>query len=323
MHSRATEWVDRFQRYLTTERRVSPNTSSSYGLDVAALVAFCNRQLLNEWSEVEIPHVRAFAAQSHGGGLSPSSVQRRLSAVRSFMNFLVREGAIEGNPAVLIQAPRVGRKLPKVLDPDQMVRLLDIPTIDGIAVRDKAIMELLYSSALRLIELIRLNCDDLALADQTVAVLGKGNVARIVPIGSHALTALRSWLRRRRKVAKAREPALFVGRNGLRLCPRGVQKRIAYWARHRGIGVHVHPHIFRHSCATHLLESSGDIRFVQEFLGHVSISTTQIYTHLNFQHLAEVYDKTHPRAHRKEDSPDERLLWDQRRRDRTAMQGGR
>ena len=321
MHSKALEWVDRFQRYLMTERRVSPHTSANYGLDVAALVAFCDREQLEQWSDVGVPHVRSFAARSHAAGLSASSVQRRLSAVRSFMNFLVREGVIPGNTAVLIQAPKGHRRLPSVLDPDQMARLLEIPDEDALAIRDRAIMELLYSSALRLIELIRLDCDDLALADRAVSVLGKGNIARIVPVGSYALTALRRWLRYRGKIAKANEAALFVGRNGRRLGSRNVQLRINYWARRQGIGVRVHPHMFRHSCATHLLESSGSIRDVQEFLGHASISSTQIYTHLNFQHLAEVYDKTHPRAHRKDQPDERRLLWDKGRRNRAAVQG--
>ncbi len=302
MDIRALEWTDRFQRYLVTERRVSPNTSSAYRTEVAALVAFCHRERIENWSEIGVSHVRNFAARSHAGGLSPHSVQRRLSAVRTFMRFLIREGVIGANYAELVQAPKAGRHLPATLDADQMARLIEIPGSDFFAVRDRAIMELLYSSALRLIELIRLDVGDAHLTDRVVSVLGKGDVARIVPMGSFAAKALQAWLRVRRDIAKSQEAALFVGRNGRRLGGRNVQLRIAYWARRQGLTMHVHPHMFRHSCATHLLESSGSIRDVQEFLGHASISTTQIYTHLNFQHLAKVYEATHPRAHRVKDS---------------------
>jgi integrase/recombinase XerC len=301
MQIRALEWTDRFQRYLTTERQVSPHTASAYRLDLAALVTFCDRERIEDWLAVGVTHVRSFAARSHAGGLSPQSVQRRLSAVRTFMRFLVREGVIGANTAELIQAPRSTRRLPDVLDADQMKRLIEIPGSDAYAVRDRAIMELLYSSALRLIELIRLNCGDVDLADRTVTVLGKGNVARIVPVGSFAVKALQQWLRVRRKLAKNQyQTALFVGRGGRRLGRRIVQTRIDSWARRQGIVMHVHPHMFRHACATHLLESSGAIREVQEFLGHASISTTQIYTHLDTQHLFRVYEATHPRARRKD-----------------------
>lgn len=300
MQIRALEWTDRFQRYLTTERQVSPHTASAYRLELVALVTFCDRERIEDWPAVLVSHIRTFAARSHGGGLSPQSVQRRLSAVRTFMKFLIREGVIGANVAELIQAPRTVRRLPSVLDPDQMKRLIEIPDCGPYTVRDRAIMELLYSSALRLIELTRLNCGDVDLADRTVTVLGKGNVSRIVPVGSFAVKALQQWLRVRRQLSKNQyQTALFVGRSGERLGRRAVQTRVAYWARRQGIAMHVHPHMFRHACATHLLESSGSIRDVQEFLGHASISTTQIYTHLDAQHLFEVYDKTHPRARRK------------------------
>jgi integrase/recombinase XerC len=299
MHPRALEWTDRFQRYLTTERQLSPHTASAYQLEVAALVAFCDRERLDNWSAVLVSHIRNFAARSHGGGLSPQSVQRRLSAIRTFMKFLIREGVIGANVAQLVQAPRFARRLPNVLDADQMKRLIEIPESGPYSVRDRAIMELLYSSALRLIELVRLDCGNLDLMDCTVKVLGKGNVERIVPVGSYAITALRQWLRVRRKlVDHPHQTALFIARGGQRLGRRAVQTRINYWARQQGIAMHVHTHMFRHSCATHLLESSGSIRDVQEFLGHASISTTQIYTHLNTQHLFKVYNATHPRARR-------------------------
>jgi integrase/recombinase XerC len=296
MHIRAVEWVDRFQRYLATERRVSPHTASAYRLEIAALVAFCDDERLQTWDAVLVPHVRRFAAQSHARGLSPQSVHRRLSAVRTFMNFLIREGIIGGNVAKLVQAPRIGRRLPQVLDKEQTARLIEIPGSDVYSIRDRAIMELLYSSALRLIELVRLNRSDIDFQDRTVTLLGKGNVSRIVPVGSFAVDALQRWLRARRQLANEGQEALFVGRGGRRLGPRVVQHRIGLWARQQGIAVHVHPHMFRHACATHVLESSGSIREVQELLGHASISTTQIYTHLDAAHLFKVYAATHPRA---------------------------
>lgn len=302
MNRQAQEWVDRHHRYLTTERRVSPHTVSGYCREIAALATFCDRAGIESWQRVTISDVRSFAARSHARGLSASSAQRRISAVRSFLNFLVREGALPANPALLIEAPRWHRPLPKVLDVDQMARLLEIPGTDPGAVRDRAIMELLYSSGLRLAELIGLDVPDLDMRDHTVRVLGKGNVARVLPVGSYAVRALRAWFLMRSDVADRTEVAVFVGRNGHRLGGRAVQQRVAMWARKQGITVHVHPHMFRHSFATHLLESSGAIREVQELLGHASISTTQIYTHLDFSHVAQVYDAAHPRAHRKDNA---------------------
>jgi integrase/recombinase XerC len=300
MHIRSLEWVDRFHRHLTTERRVSPHTTSSYLRDITSLVAFCDREGLENWHDVLVPQVRKFAARSHARGMSPQSVQRRLSAVRTFMKFLVREGITGANYAEVVQAPKAGRRLPSVLDVDQMTRLIEIPQEDAYAVRDRAIMELLYSSAVRLTELTRLNRGDIDFGDRVVRLLGKGNVVRIVPVGSFAIQAVQRWLRIRK--AKDGEQALFVGHYGRRLTGRAIQLRIDYWAKRQGIAIHVHPHMFRHACATHVLESSGSIREVQELLGHASISTTQIYTHLNAQHLFEAYDKAHPRAHHMKES---------------------
>jgi len=315
----ALEWVSRFRRYMSSERRLSAHTDTSYARDLAALVKFCNRAGLGDWSALDTQHVRTFAAHSHAAGLAPRSIQRRLSAVRSFYEFLLREahsggrGATAGagagrqsgtprvthNPAHDVRAPKAARRLPQTLDADQMARLLEIPAGDGLTARDRAIMELLYSSGLRLAELVGLNVTSLDLKDRMVQVLGKGEKARIVPVGRVAAQALRLWLKERAAVAKEQEAALFVGRSGRRLGPRAVQLRLAYWARRQGLGMHVHPHLFRHSFASHLLESSGELRGVQELLGHADISTTQIYTHLDFQHLARIYDATHPRARRK------------------------
>jgi integrase/recombinase XerC len=299
----ALAWVGRFQRFLVTERRVSPHTASAYELDVAALVRFCDAHGIASWQKLAFRDARLFAAKAHASGLSPASVRRRISAVRTFLWFLVREGALASNPTELLQGPKKARRLPDVLTVEQMAQLLDIPGDHPTVVRDRAIMELLYSSALRLIELIRLDLRDLDLAAGLVRVLGKRNVARIVPVGSYAVKALRWWLMARRGLAKPDDTALFVSRNGERLTPRGVQKRIGEWAQKQKIPFPVHPHMFRHSCATHVLESGADLRGVQELLGHASISNTAIYTHLNFERLAKVYGAAHPRARGQHDRP--------------------
>ncbi len=295
----ALKWIGAFRRQLLTERRLSRHTDSSYALDLTALVKYCDSQGITEWRGLDSQYIRLFAARSHASGLAPRSIQRRLSAARSFFAFLIREGVLKSNPAIGIRAPKAGRRLPQTLDADQMARLLDIPAGDAVVTRDRAIMELFYSSGLRLAELIGLKLTDIDFADRTVRVLGKGSKARIVPVGRKAIEALRAWLKERGGLAKSDEAAFFVGRNGRPLSPRGVQARVAYWARRQGLGQHVHPHLFRHSFASHLLESSGELRGVQELLGHADIATTQIYTHLDFQHLARIYDATHPRARKK------------------------
>jgi integrase/recombinase XerC len=309
----ALEQVAQFRRYMTTERRLSAHTDSNYARDLAALVNFCDLHQLHEWSAVDGQHIRSFAAHSHAKGLAPRSIQRRLSAVRGFFEFLVRESVvpqrrqqrrpgtprIKSNPASEVRAPKAQRRLPETLDPDQMARLLEIPSGDVFVTRDRAIMELLYSSGLRLAELVGLDLEGLDPADRTVRVVGKGNKTRIVPVGTEAVQALKQWLKERAAIAKSSETALFVGRSGERLGRRAVQTRVAYWARRQGVSVRVYPHLFRHSFASHLLESGGDLRGVQELLGHADIATTQIYTHLDFQHLARIYDKTHPRARKK------------------------
>jgi integrase/recombinase XerC len=303
----ALGWVARFRRYMGLERQLSAHTDSNYARDLAALVKYCDKNGLEAWPALDHQHIRVFAAHSHAAGLSPRSVQRRLSAVRSFYEFLLRENhdkanprsGVTRNPAHDVRAPKAAKRLPEALDPDQMARLLEIPPGDSFVLRDRAIMELLYSSGLRLAELVGLDVGDL-LSDGTVLVrMGKGKKQRIVPVGSIATEVLNKWLRERAAVAKPDETALFVGRGGKRLGPRAVQTRVAHWARRQGLSVHVYPHIFRHSFATHLLESSRELRGVQELLGHADISTTQVYTHLDFQHLARIYESSHPRARKK------------------------
>ncbi len=291
--------VTRFLQSLQVERRLSPHTGSAYSRDLAALLEYCAEQGIDAWRGIDTQHVRAFAAQSHRRGLAPRSVQRRLSAVRSLFRYLAREGEMEHDPAADVPAPKARKRLPTTLDADTMARLLEFRADGRLGLRDKAIMELLYSSGLRLSELLGLDLVDLDLRDRTVRVMGKGRKARIVPVGRHAAVALSLWLKERATVAGIGENAVFVGVGGSRLGPRIVQKRIARWARRQGLPEHVHPHMFRHSFASHLLESSGDLRAVQELLGHANISTTQVYTHLDFQHLARIYDAAHPRAKRR------------------------
>jgi integrase/recombinase XerC len=297
-----------FLEHLTRERNLSPHTRLAYSRDLARLAAWCDAQGLSDWTRLDHGHVRLFAAQSHAGGLGPKSVQRLLSAVRSFYTFLQREGLAGHNPAAEVRAPKAPRRLPRTIDADLMQRVLD--SGDGeagtageesdpvLALRDQAIMELLYSSGLRLSELVGLNLTSIDLADRLVTVRGKGDKMRIVPVGSKAVAAIRRWLAERHALAPPEEPALFVGRNGRRLGARTVQLRLAAHARRQGLPVHLHPHLFRHSFASHLLESSHDLRGVQELLGHANLATTQIYTHLDFQHLAHIYDQAHPRARR-------------------------
>jgi integrase/recombinase XerC len=290
--------IDAYLAHLSKERRLSPHTASNYARDLRALADFAARGEL-EWKSFDSQHVRVFAARSHAGGLSPRSVQRRLSAVRGFFNYLVRERVVPNNPAADVRAPKAAKRLPGTLDVDSINQLLDIPDEGPLAARDRAIMELFYSSGLRLDELVRLDLRDLDLADRTVRVLGKGSKTRILPVGRKALEALRLWFRERTTLATLEETAVFVAKNGSRLQHRAVQRRIAYWARRKGLPARVYPHLFRHSFATHLLESSKDLRGVQELLGHADISTTQVYTHLDFAHLARTYDASHPRAKRK------------------------
>jgi integrase/recombinase XerC len=292
-------WIDRFLSHLAHERRMSRHTIAAYRHDLHALAEFGARRRLTAWSRLGSSELRAFAAAQHGAGLSPRSIQRHLSAARTFYEFLMREGRCARNPALDVRAPKAKKRLPATLDADQMGRLLAFRVDDSLSARDKAIMELFYSSGLRLTELVSLTLSAIDLKDRTVRVVGKGNKTRIVPIGRQAIFALRKWLGVRGGLVKADRDTLFVGQTGRPLSVRAVQLRVGAWGRRQGIGVHVHPHMFRHSFATHLLESSGDLRGVQELLGHADIGTTQVYTHLDFQHLATVYEAAHPRARRR------------------------
>ncbi len=298
------QWLDRYLDHLRFQRQYSPRTVDSYRRDLSRLLSFCEAEDIEGWAALSTRQVRRFSAQVHRRGLGGRSVARLLSAARSFFHYLAREGLVTQNPVTGVSAPKSPRKLPEPLDADQMARLLAIDAGDPLAVRDLALMELLYSSGLRLSELVSLDMGRVDLRAAALRVTGKGNRQRDLPVGRYAMDALRRWLRVRGELAAAGEPALFVSRRGTRLTARAVQARLAKWGRWQGIDSHVHPHKLRHAFASHLLESSGDLRAVQELLGHADISTTQVYTHLDFQHLAQVYDRAHPRARKKSSKPD-------------------
>lgn len=289
-----------FLDYLRYERRLSARTLAAYRRDLETFLAWAGEQKISIPERIDNQHVRTYAAVRHRQGLSPKSLQRHLSSIRAWFRFLVREGRVAANPAEGIRAPKAKRRLPHTLDADQLGRLLELPGDAPLDRRDRAIMELFYSSGLRLAELVALNIHDMQQPDDLLEVVGKGSKSRRVPIGRFARTAVDRWLEVRGKVARPMEPALFVSQRGTRLSPRSVESRLRQRAIEQGMPRHVHPHMLRHSFASHLLESSGDLRAVQELLGHADIATTQIYTHLDFQHLAQVYDAAHPRARRKD-----------------------
>ena len=289
--------LQHFLQHLEVERRLSPRTVDAYRRQLTELAHSLWPQQPSAWNRLSTAELRSAIAGAHRSGLSPKSLAQRLSAVRSLFRFLRRRGAVDGaNPAAGLKPPKGERRLPGVLDGDTITRLLEIPDDDPLATRDRAILELFYSSGLRLSELAALNWADLDLREGSVRVLGKGSKTRIVPVGSKALAALEAL--RQQQPAEATDP-VFCSRRGGRLGVRAIQLRLRHWAQQQGLWQRVHPHLLRHSFASHLLESSGDLRAVQELLGHADIATTQVYTHLDFQHLAQVYDGAHPRARRK------------------------
>jgi len=291
--------IRQFLNYLENERHLSPRTCDAYQRDLIQLEKFLADQGIGDLSLVTEQQVRELVAQRHRQGLSGRSLQRFLSSIRSLYRWLNREGKATSNPAQQVRAPKHPRKLPATLDVDDMSRLLDIPAQTPLAIRDKAILELFYSSGLRLSELAGLGWDELDLTSGIVRITGKGNKTRVVPVGRLAIQALKDWRKVRGNFAEWEENSVFVSRSGKPLSVRAIQMRVVHWARQQGIDQRVYPHLLRHSFASHMLESSGDLRAVQELLGHADISTTQIYTHLDFQHLAKVYDKAHPRARKK------------------------
>lgn len=291
------EAVDRFLRYLKVERQLSPHTLLNYGRQLSALIQLAGEMKLQSWQQCDGAAVRAFAVRSRRAGLQASSLALRLSALRSFFDWLVSQGELPANPAKGIATPKAPRHLPKNIDVDDVNRLLDIDINDPLAVRDRAMLEVMYGAGLRLSELVNIDCKHLDLASGEVWVTGKGSKERRLPMGRSAVQWLEHWLNLR-ELFGPDDDALFLSKPGKRISARNVQKRFAEWGIRQGLNSHVHPHKLRHSFATHMLESSGDLRAVQELLGHANLPTTQIYTHLDFQHLASVYDAAHPRAKR-------------------------
>jgi integrase/recombinase XerC len=291
--------TETFCDYLRYERRLSAHTVVAYRRDLERLTVFASECGINDLRHLHGAQARVFPARLHHQGLSSRTIQRTLSAARAFYRYLLREKAVKNNPFEGVVAPKGEKKLPSTLNVEQAAQLVDIKPQNDLDYRDRAILELFYSSGLRLSELAGINFADMDLAGRTLQVTGKGGKARVLPIGRYARDAISSWLERRQGLVRPGEPAVFISRGGTRLGPRSIQKRVQYWARRQGIGRGVHPHMLRHSFASHLLESSSDLRAVQELLGHADISTTQIYTHLDFQHLAKVYDQAHPRARRR------------------------
>jgi integrase/recombinase XerC len=285
-----------FLTFLSSERRLSPLTCKHYGRDIEALIRLADNTPLGE---LHIHHIRRYIATLHGKGLSGKSLRRMLSAWRGFFDYLGRKGGTTQNPCVGVRAPKSEKRLPNALSPDEAVKLMEIEDDGLLALRDRAMFELLYSSGLRLSELTGLDLTALNFQSGEVRVTGKGNKTRIVPVGRAALAAIKRWLTARQTLAKAGEPAMFVSRHGTRISPRAVQLNIKRWAIKQSVSGDVHPHVLRHSFASHVLQSSGDLRAVQEMLGHASIASTQVYTHLDYQHLAKVYDAAHPRARKK------------------------
>ncbi len=290
------EWIDDFTDYLGNARRLSEHTLSNYQRDLFQLKQFCDDRKLS-WLTLDGAAVRRFMGQQRQRGLAAKSIQRQLSSIRSFYRFLNQEGRCDTNPATGVSGPKAPKRLPKSLDVDQLQQLLEQPTDDPLETRDLAMLELFYSSGLRLAELVSLNLTDIDFRDGSLRVTGKGQKTRMLPVGRKALAALDRWFNHRDTLASYEENALFVSKQGTRLTPRSVQQRLKKWGITHGQTA-LHPHQLRHSFASHMLEASGDLRAVQELLGHADISTTQIYTHLDFKHLAEVYDSSHPRAKR-------------------------
>ena len=289
-----------YLKRLASVRRASPATVAGRRRDLEAFARYGREAALPALARLDSHHVRGYVAWLRRQKRGAATVRRHLSSLRGFFRHLVDHGELRFNPALEVRAPKQAQPLPKTLTREDAARLVEAPAGDSaIAARDRAILELFYSSGLRLAELQGLDLDAFESDLSEVRVTGKGSRQRVVPVGRKAREALRGWLRVRPECADAGERALFVSRLGTRLSRGSIGTRLAYWARRAGLGVRVHPHRLRHSFATHLLEESGDLRAVQELLGHASISTTQVYTHLDFAHLARIYDSAHPRARRK------------------------
>jgi len=300
------KWIDRFLSHLETERRLSEHSVQAYRRDLRRLATWCESRDIDGWPRFNVDDARTHAASLHQSGLSGRSIHRALSAGRTFFTWLRRENHVDQDPFVGISAPKSKKKLPATLSIEDVEQLVELPAEDALAIRDCAMFELIYSSGLRLSELVAVDIDDIDRQDHVLRVHGKGNKTRLVPIGSKAMVAIEAWIVARGAQSPDTEKALFTGRHGSRLGARSVQQRLQRWSTLRALPQDVHPHMLRHSFASHLLQSSGDLRAVQELLGHANIATTQIYTHLDYQHLAKVYDSAHPRARRVKSNKNDR-----------------
>lgn len=287
-----------YLKFLHFERGLSSLTRENYSRDIQQLFTLSDDIALDS---LQTTHIRRYIANLHSKGLGGKSIARMLSSWRGFFDYLMQRHGYPNNPAKGLRAPKSAKTLPQALSIEQAIKLVDVKEDDLLSVRDHAILELFYSSGLRLSELINLNIDELDFTEGTITVTGKGNKTRIVPLGNHAVTAIQQWLKMRSNLLNQhpQEKAVFIGKQGKRMTARNVQYRLKDWAIKQGLDSSVHPHMLRHSFASHVLQSSGDLRAVQEMLGHANISTTQVYTHLDYQHLTKVYDTAHPRAKKK------------------------
>lgn len=292
-------WLDDFYRYLQIERQLSPHSVLSYQHSLGQLLKFMQSKQLNDWQQLTESLLREYLNRQHARQLSGRSLAQQLSAFRGFYRYLRRQGRVQQAIEWSIRLPKSPKKLPNPLDVDQLSHMLDQPVTEPLLIRDHAILELFYSCGLRLSELVALNLNDVPTADAELKVMGKGKKQRLLPVGRAARQALADYLKIRPSLARPEEPALFVNRFGERLGQRGIQLRLKLYGEREGLPDKLHPHRLRHSFASHLLESSQELRAVQELLGHENLSTTQVYTHLDFQHLAKVYDSAHPRAKRR------------------------
>ncbi|TOA12142.1 tyrosine recombinase XerC [Vibrio parahaemolyticus] len=291
--------LERFYEFLRSEKGLSLHTQRNYKQQLETMAQHLAEMGLKDWSQVDAGWVRQLAGKGMREGMKASSLATRLSSLRSFFDFLILRGEMSANPAKGVSAPRKKRPLPKNLDVDEVNQLLEVNEDDPLAIRDRAMMELMYGAGLRLAELVSVDVRDVQLRSGELRVIGKGDKERKVPFSGMATEWVGKWLRVRGDLAAPGEPALFVSKLGTRISHRSVQKRMAEWGQKQSVASHISPHKLRHSFATHMLESSNNLRAVQELLGHENISTTQIYTHLDFQHLAQAYDQAHPRARKK------------------------
>lgn len=294
---KSQQQIQQFLDYLAHQKQYSEHTLRSYSRNLQWVATQLAELEIQDFAELTREQVSKLVMQSRKQGLEPTSIAQRLSSLRSLCDYLIRQGLLGANPADSVKGPKKGRPLPKNLAVDNIQKLLDFTPEDSLALRDKALMELMYSSGLRLAELSELNLEDLDFSQALVRVLGKGSKARVVPVGSQAIQWLQKWLVARPEFSSAESgKALFLSQRGTRLSHTQIRQRMRQRAITQGLDDHVHPHKLRHSFASHILESSGDLKAVQELLGHADLSTTQVYTHLDYQHLAKVYDQAHPRA---------------------------